>query len=117
MLEFQVVVNNAPDFRIPEERRKIKEMVHDFANTRHTIGDNSVQFWMNEMERYYATEISLGNVTDEISNEFYGLTRHFMTAKRNEYWPDDVKWVKLDSGGIGIKAFRFVLYLIDYILV
>ncbi|KAI1723441.1 patched family domain-containing protein [Ditylenchus destructor] len=109
----QVVVNNAPDFRIPEERRKIKEMVHDFANTRHTIGDNSVQFWMNEMERYYATEISLGNVTDEISNEFYGLTRHFMTAKRNEYWPDDVKWVKLDSGGIGIKAFRFLVGMRD----
>jgi patched domain-containing protein len=55
----QVVVNNSPDLRIKEERDKIKLMVHEFANLRHTIGDESVQFWLPEMERYYEKDLKM----------------------------------------------------------
>lgn len=99
-------MNNAPDLRLPAERHKIKAMVRDFANTSHTIGYNSVQFWMDEMERYYTSEVHVGPLNDDRSDQFYGLTRHFLTAKRNEYWPDDVKWAKLANGDVGIKSFR-----------
>jgi hypothetical protein len=98
----QVVVNNPPDLRLKEERLKIKSMVHAFANSRHTIGDDSVQFWMTEMERYYESELNM-SIVDE---SFYGMAQHFFAAKSNEFWPEDVKWGKMPDGNMGITAFR-----------
>lgn len=98
----QIVVNHPPDLRMKEERLKIKSMVHTFANSKHTIGDESVQFWMHEMEKYYENELQLP-IVDE---SFYGMTQHFMAAKHNEFWPEDVKWGKLEDGTVGITAFR-----------
>src|SRR3954470_9228495 len=46
----QIVVSNPPDLRHREERLRMKGMVHAFANTKHTIGDESIQFWLVEME-------------------------------------------------------------------
>jgi hypothetical protein len=75
---WQVVVNNAPNLGDPDERKKVHSMVHTFASTRHTIGDESVQLWLNEMEWYYSDPrhgigLDLSNVT---SNQvFYGLAQ------------------------------------------
>lgn len=65
----QAVVNNPPDLRDPHERANIKEMVRAFANTKQTIGDNSVQFWLTEMELYHEKELKLPIV----DQEFYVL--------------------------------------------
>jgi len=105
----QIVVNNPPDLRDPVERQKIKDMVHAFANNKHTIGDESIQFWLYEMERYYADEMGL-NVTDKA---FYGLVRHFFSARSSEYWPNDVKWARFPDGSLGIRSFRFLVGLRD----
>lgn len=35
---FQIVVNNAPDLRDRNERRRVQSMVHAFANTKYSIG-------------------------------------------------------------------------------
>lgn len=78
-------------------------MVHDFANNRHAIGDNSAQFWLTEMERYYQVELGV-NITDA---HFYGLARHFFAAKSTEYWPEDVKWGERENGTAWITAFRY----------
>jgi len=105
----QIVVNNAPDLRDPRERQRMKAMAHSFASTKHTIGDDSLEFWLLEMERYYEKEIGLN-----ISNpEFYGLARHFFAAKKNDLWPDDVKWSKLSDGTPYIKSFRFLVGMRD----
>lgn len=105
----QIVVNNAPDLRDPLERERMKAMAHAFATTKHTIGDESVQFWLLEMERYYEKEVGLN-----ISNPaFYGLARHYFAAKTTEMWPDDVKWSKLSDGTPYIKSFRFLVGMRD----
>ena len=101
---FQIVVNNAPDLRNPDERQRIRSMAHTFANSRHTIGDESIQFWMDEMDRYYNTELKM-NYTNSM---FYKAAKHYFAAKKNEYWPEDVKWGKLGDGTSGIVAFRYV---------
>uniref|UniRef100_A0A0N5BIX9 SSD domain-containing protein n=1 Tax=Strongyloides papillosus TaxID=174720 RepID=A0A0N5BIX9_STREA len=103
----QVVVNNPPDLRNSTEREIIKKMVHDIANTRHTIGDDSVQFWLNEMEKYYRTEADT-QIQDEY---YYNFVQHYLAAKSNEYWPEDIKWIKDDNGTWKIGAFRFVVGL------
>ncbi|KAI6217302.1 SSD domain-containing protein [Aphelenchoides besseyi] len=105
----QIVVNNAPDFRDPRERLRIKAMAHSFASTKHTIGDESIQFWLLEMERYYEKEVGL-NITDAA---FYGLARHYFAAKSTEMWPDDVRWSKLPDGSPYIKSFRFLVGMRD----
>ena len=78
---FKVVVNNAPNLGDPEERQRIRSMVHAFANTRHTIGNESVQFWMKEMEWYYSDPkhgiagegFDMSNVTSD--ETFYWLAK------------------------------------------
>uniref|UniRef100_A0A0N5AM40 SSD domain-containing protein n=1 Tax=Syphacia muris TaxID=451379 RepID=A0A0N5AM40_9BILA len=103
----QIVVNNAPDLRKPEERARIKSMVHEFANTKHSIGDDSVQFWMKEMEIYYHNELKV-NLTDQA---FYGLAEHFMSARSNDFWSEDVVWEYNLEGVNRIKSFRFLIGL------
>uniref|UniRef100_A0AC35TW28 SSD domain-containing protein n=1 Tax=Rhabditophanes sp. KR3021 TaxID=114890 RepID=A0AC35TW28_9BILA len=105
----QIVVNNPPDLRNPLERKRIHEMIHDFANTRHTIGDDSVQFWMNEMEKYYKVEVD-----QEMNDDyFYSYAQHYIAAKSNEYWPEDIKWKINSDGTANISAFRFIVGMRD----
>ena len=76
----QIVVNDAPDLRDPNERARMRAMAHSFSSTRHTIGDDSLQFWLLEMERYYASDLNL-TITD---SAFYGMARHYFAAKSTE---------------------------------
>lgn len=84
-------------------------MVHAFATSKHTIGDESIQFWLKEMDVYYKEELQM-NYTDET---FYEAAKHFFAAKHTEYWPEDVKWGRMSDGTIGIVAFRFLVGLRD----
>lgn len=118
----QVVVNNAPNLGSPEDRLRIRSMVHAFANTRHTIGDESIQFWLNEMEFYYMDPrhgiggegFDMSNVTSD--RTFYGLAQHFFSARKTDYWPEDVKWEwSPQRGYLRIKSFRFLVGMRDII--
>uniref|UniRef100_A0AC35G9P6 SSD domain-containing protein n=1 Tax=Panagrolaimus sp. PS1159 TaxID=55785 RepID=A0AC35G9P6_9BILA len=100
----QIVVSNAPDLRDPRERQRIKSMIHTFANSKHTIGDESIQFWMDEMDRYYTDELKINYTT----SMFYEAAKHFFAAKKTSYWPEDVKWGIMKDRTIGITAFRLV---------
>ena len=51
-LSCQVVVNNAPDLRTRSERERVLKMAGEMCSTRHSVGVESLQFWMNEMTRY-----------------------------------------------------------------
>uniref|UniRef100_A0AC34R5H0 Patched family protein n=1 Tax=Panagrolaimus sp. JU765 TaxID=591449 RepID=A0AC34R5H0_9BILA len=83
----------------------ILSMSHAFANSKHTIGDESIQFWLKEMEIYYRDELQM-SYSDEM---FYEAAKHFFSAKKNDQWTEDVKWGRLPSGKIGIVAFRFLI--------
>ncbi|KAE9554031.1 hypothetical protein FO519_002791 [Halicephalobus sp. NKZ332] len=107
----QIVVSDAPDLRNPDERKMVHAMTHAFANSRHTIGDESIQFWLTEMDAYYRDELQI-NYTDPM---FYEAARHFFAAKKTEYWPEDVKWGKMADGSVGIVAFRFLVGLRDIV--
>lgn len=92
--------------RNPITRNRLKTMAIEFANTKHSIGEDSIQFWLFEMERYYK---NLNDPTIQIINStenFYALTQNFFLAKNTEYWSDDVKWDKLADETYKIKAFR-----------
>lgn len=89
----------------PVERENLKNMAHDFANTKHTIGDDSLQFWLLELERYYQREIG-GNIS-LVNEKFYDLALHFFNQKKTEFWPDDVKWMHSSNGDISVKSFRY----------
>ncbi|VDO86677.1 unnamed protein product [Heligmosomoides polygyrus] len=78
----QIVVSSAPDLRSSRERENIRQMVSTFANAPHAIGDQSVQFWMFEMERYYHTEM----------NSFYEMVSHYLYTHDADPWMEDVKW-------------------------
>ena len=96
------MINNPPDLRNPNDQQIVKAMAHSFANSRHTIGDESIQFWYEEMTRYYRDELKI-NYTNSM---FYEAAKHYFSAKKNEYWPEDVKWGKMNDGTWGIVAFR-----------
>lgn len=89
----------------PLERENLKKMAHDFANTRHTIGDDSLQFWLLELERYYQIMFGGGNMT-LVSDKFYSLVLHFFNKKKTEFWSDDVKWGHSSDHNVSIKSFR-----------
>ena len=103
------MVNNSPNLSDPDERLRIKSMVHAFANSKHGIGDASVQFWMNEFELYYSGDDSFVNIS-QIADErsFYGLLMHFFSAKTTDIWPEDVAWANRHSNDSfsKIKSFR-----------
>ncbi|KAH7669895.1 Protein PTR-2, partial [Aphelenchoides avenae] len=105
----QIVVSNPPDLRSAEERVRMRHMVHAFANNKHAIGDESAQFWMFEMERYYRDVMKM-NVTDDA---YYGLAQHFINERSTDYWSEDVKWARLPDGNITVVAFRFLVGMRD----
>ncbi|VDM67527.1 unnamed protein product, partial [Strongylus vulgaris] len=84
----QVVVNNAPDLRDAAARERIHAMVGDFATTRHSIGMDGVQFWMNDMESYYHDNLDM----KIIDPAFYSMLRHWLASKHNNPWAEDLYW-------------------------
>ncbi|KAK0429459.1 hypothetical protein QR680_011390 [Steinernema hermaphroditum] len=101
----QVVVNNPPDLRNRNERAKIEQMVHDFANTKHSIGDGSVQFWLKEMKLYYKNNDN----PELVDKEIFSLAQEFFDVKPNDRWEHDVVWGEMADGTLGITAFRFLI--------
>ncbi|KAK6054716.1 hypothetical protein COOONC_07778, partial [Cooperia oncophora] len=99
----QIVVSRAPDLRNREERSRINSMVSSFANARHAIGDQSIQFWMHEMERYYRTELNT-TIKDEA---FYEMASHFLYTHDSDPWMEDVKWSLDKQERPYISAFRY----------
>ena len=91
-------MNNVPNLSDPEERLRLKSMVHAFANNKHAIGDESVQFWLKEMEYFYESTQGKDFVLSKVSDEraFYGLIMHFLSAKNIDIWPEDIAW---NAGG------------------
>lgn len=45
--EVQIVVNNATDLSTAAARDEARQMVAAFTNTSHSVGEKSVQFWLN----------------------------------------------------------------------
>uniref|UniRef100_A0A158PCB7 SSD domain-containing protein n=1 Tax=Angiostrongylus cantonensis TaxID=6313 RepID=A0A158PCB7_ANGCA len=84
----QVVVNNAPDLRNATSRDRIHAMVGDFATTRHSIGKDSVQFWLYEMESYYHDSLDMKIIDDA----FYSMLKHWLASKHNNPWVEDLYW-------------------------
>ncbi|VDK63891.1 unnamed protein product [Onchocerca ochengi] len=101
----QIVVNNAPDLRNRNERRRVQSMVHAFANTKYSIGDDSIQFWLKEMEIYYKRELEM----DIVDSEIYGMAEHFFSAKSHDIWSEDVIWETNQQGLYSIRSFRFLV--------
>ncbi|CAG9537740.1 unnamed protein product [Cercopithifilaria johnstoni] len=101
----QIVVNNAPDLRDRNERHRVQSMVHAFANTKYSIGDDSIQFWLKEMEIYYNKELEM----DIVDSEIYGMAEHFFSAKSQDIWCEDVIWETNQQGLYSIRSFRFLI--------
>ncbi|VDL64888.1 unnamed protein product [Nippostrongylus brasiliensis] len=109
----QVVVNNAPDFRNATSRDRIRAMIGDFATTRHSIGLDAVQFWMNDMDQlvflYYRDTLDM----KIIDGAFYSMLRHWLGSKHNNPWAEDIFWSEDASGETTMKSFRFLLGMRD----
>ncbi|KHJ98544.1 patched family protein [Oesophagostomum dentatum] len=105
----QIVVNNAPDLRNAAARERIRAMVVDFATTRHSIGTEGVQFWMNEMESYYRDNLDM----KIIDLAFYSMLRHWLASKHNNPWAEDLYWEEDASGNSTLKSFRFLIGMRD----
>lgn len=90
--------------RNKQERLRIRNMALDFANSRHSIGNESIQFWLFEMESFYNRDDKpMDNYTSDQS--FYSLARNYFINRNSDYWPEDVKWTVVD-GFYKIKSFR-----------
>ncbi|ETN70808.1 hypothetical protein NECAME_04821 [Necator americanus] len=105
----QIVVNNAPDLRSAAARERVKAMVGDFATTRHSIGMEGVQFWMNEMESYYRDNLDM----KIIDGAFYSMLRHWLASKYNNPWAEDLYWGEDTYGNSTVKSFRFLIGMRD----
>lgn len=53
------MVNNAPDLREKWQRERTLALVNDMASTRHSVGPESVQFWMNEMGKSVSSRLQI----------------------------------------------------------
>ncbi|KJH53331.1 patched family protein [Dictyocaulus viviparus] len=105
----QIVVSNAPNLTDPYERGRIEEMVSTFANAPHAIGNQSIQFWMNEMIRYYHTELN----TTIRNDAFYEMAARYLYTHDTEPWMGDVKWTVDKHNKPYIYAFRFLIGMRD----
>ncbi|VDM59007.1 unnamed protein product [Angiostrongylus costaricensis] len=105
----QIVVSNAPNLSNPYERSRIEEMVLAFANAPQAIGEQSVQFWMNEMKRYYRTELNI-TIRDDA---FYEMAAHYLYTNDADPWMEDVKWAVDKHNRPYIYAFRFLIGMRD----
>uniref|UniRef100_A0A0K0D182 SSD domain-containing protein n=1 Tax=Angiostrongylus cantonensis TaxID=6313 RepID=A0A0K0D182_ANGCA len=84
-------------------------MVLAFANAPQAIGEQSVQFWMNEMKRYYRTEFNI-TIRDDA---FYEMAAHYLYTNDADPWMEDVKWVLDKHHRPYIYAFRFLIGMRD----
>ncbi|KAJ1372533.1 hypothetical protein KIN20_034710, partial [Parelaphostrongylus tenuis] len=105
----QIVVSNAPNLSNPHERNRVEEMVLAFANAPQAIGEQSVQFWMNEMKRYYRAELNI-TIRDDA---FYEMAAHYLYTNDAEPWVEDVKWAVDKRNRPYIYAFRFLIGMRD----
>lgn len=90
--------------RNKQERLRIGNMAVDFANSRHSIGNKSIQFWLFEMESFYSRGDKPMDIYTSDQN-FYNLARNYFIIRNSDYWSEDVKWTNVD-GFYKIKAFR-----------
>ncbi|CAD6184764.1 unnamed protein product [Caenorhabditis auriculariae] len=103
----QIVVNDAPDLRIAANRREIDYMVSTFARNPMSIGEEGVQFWMEEMSFYYASRnISI------IDEKFYEMAARYIYSDLSNPWVSDVAWSRYDSSH-SIRSFRFMIGMRD----
>ncbi|KAK6037582.1 patched family protein, partial [Cooperia oncophora] len=84
-------------------------MIGDFATTRHSIGMEAVQFWMNDMESYYHDTLDM----KIIDGAFYSMLRHWLASKHNNPWAEDLYWSEEENGSVTLKSFRFLLGMRD----
>ncbi|CAJ0578328.1 unnamed protein product, partial [Mesorhabditis spiculigera] len=105
----QLVVNNAPDMRLPKQRQLLKQMIVEFASSNHSCGPESIQYWVNEMEIYYKQGLEMGIV----DSAFYGQVQHWLGAKNPNTWEADILWGVNGWNETTIKSFRFLIGLRD----
>ncbi|PAV90779.1 hypothetical protein WR25_13015 [Diploscapter pachys] len=106
----QIVVNNAPDFRKDGVRERVKAMIAQFATSNHSIGMESAQCWIFEMERYYE-QLD----TKIVDSHFYGMLQHYLASAKNLIWTEDLYWDRDARGDDVVTSFRFLIGLRDIV--
>lgn len=104
----QIVVSNAPDLRNPIERINMDKMASAFANSKVSIGDEGVQFWLREMQ-----------VSEEIhkvhydNQKFYDHAAEYIYSDMSQPWVVDVVWGRNNESERYIKQYRFMIGMRD----
>lgn len=104
----QIVVNNAPDLRNPVERINMDKMASTFANSKASIGDEGVQFWLREME--VSANINRLQYDDK---KFYDHAAEYIYSDMSRPWVVDVVWGKNNESDHVIKSYRFMIGMRD----
>ncbi|PAV59646.1 hypothetical protein WR25_21242 [Diploscapter pachys] len=87
--QLQIVVNNPPDLRNPGQRSAIHSVVKAFANSRLSIGEEGVQFWLFEMERFLVgmRDISTTIKQTEATNGFREIASRYPQYNITTFMP------------------------------
>ncbi|CAP33324.2 Protein CBG14920 [Caenorhabditis briggsae] len=115
----QIVVNNAPDFRNPVERINMDKMASTFANSKVSIGDEGVQFWLREMQ--VSEDVHKITYDDEVTFHrhqchhirFYDQAAKYIYSDMSQPWVVDVVWGRNNQSEHVIKSYRFMIGMRD----
>uniref|UniRef100_A0A0N4ZYG8 SSD domain-containing protein n=1 Tax=Parastrongyloides trichosuri TaxID=131310 RepID=A0A0N4ZYG8_PARTI len=102
----QVAISNPPDLRDKANRDRIRHLASVFANSKHGIGNNSIQLWMDEVEYFVGREIEQSEYKDDLYY-IYSIN-HFLNNPTSRF-SEDIRWVEDKNGGMTIAAFRFTI--------
>jgi len=88
-----------------ENRRKIRSIMHEFAYSKHGMGDDGVDFWLDAFDIFLQdyNGLQLNNVTDK--REFYQNLLYFLSFEENSVYKSDIYW-STNSTELSIVAFR-----------
>lgn len=104
----QIVVNNAPDLRNPVERSNMDMMASTFANSKASIGDEGVQFWLREMKVH--DKVNKVRYEDD---KFYHYAANYIYSDMSQPWVVDIVWGNNNQSEPIIKSYRFMIGMRD----
>lgn len=101
----QIVFTQAGDISDTKNRLRIRSIVKEFAYSKHGMGDEGVDFWIDAFDTFLLdyNGQKLDNVTDR--NEFYQNLLYFLSFDENAVYKSDIFW-SANASQANITAFR-----------
>ncbi|KRX99823.1 Patched domain-containing protein 3 [Trichinella pseudospiralis] len=114
-MQIAIVVANPGNLSDTANRERLIEVIHEFALSRHGIGEEGISCWLLDFQKF--VELNIKVQLDEIPQaSFYDYVKLFLSMPGNGAYKEDLVWtVDEINSTFRITAFRFMIGIKDFV--